>query len=274
MTLYKKGMLKSYKTAQITLDHGVRCTINIPHEYPLHHHDYYELEIVTEGELLHECNGRSSKLTKGDVYILSPNDVHRLSPLKKTTIYNLCIYPEQCDKSVARLLREEAHPRFGRLTDEGLAEIVALHDALREEICRSDRYREMRISALTTLLASSLLRETTVQETPQTNQVYTVISQAMSYIEDNLTRPISLTDVATASGYSRTYFSKLFKEIVGINFKDYLEMERINLACELLMNKKMSVTEISYAVGFNNFSSFWRAFKKHKCIAPSHYRRQ
>ena len=33
------GMLKSYRDAQITKDHGVRCTVNKPLEYPLHHHD-------------------------------------------------------------------------------------------------------------------------------------------------------------------------------------------------------------------------------------------
>ena len=94
MTMHDMGMLKSYRDAQITKDHGVRCAVNKPLEFPLHHHDYYELEIVAEGELLHECNGKSMMLKKGDVYILSPKDVHRLVTFQKTKIYNLCIYTE------------------------------------------------------------------------------------------------------------------------------------------------------------------------------------
>ena len=43
--MHEMGMLKSYRDAQITKDHGVRCAVNKPLEFPLHHHDYYELEI-------------------------------------------------------------------------------------------------------------------------------------------------------------------------------------------------------------------------------------
>ena len=94
----------------------------------------------------------------------------------------------------------------------------------------------------------------------------------MSFIEAHLANPITLEEVSDASGYSRTYFSRLFKEIVGINFKDYLERERIELASDLLEIEEMSITEISYAVGFNSFSSFWRAFKKLKGVSPREWR--
>ena len=272
MAMHGMGMLKSYRDAQITKDHGVRCTVNKPLEYPLHHHDYYELEIVAEGELLHECNGKSMVLKRGDAYILSPNDVHRLVPFQKTKIYNICIYTEQCSKSLARLLHNEEYPRFGRLDDNVLEELSALHEALRDTLDSIGQYREARTSALTTLLASRLFEMTSAEISLQTDQSYSTIAKAMSFIEAHLANPITLEEVAAASGYSRTYFSRLFKEIVGINFKDYLERERIELASDLLENEKMNITEISYAVGFNSFSSFWRAFKKLKGVSPREWR--
>ena len=270
--MHEMGMLKSYRDAQITKDHGVRCTVNKPLEYPLHHHDYYELEVVAEGELLHECNGKSMVLRRGDVYILSPKDVHRLVPFQKTKIYNICIYTEQCSKSLARLLHNEEYPRFGKLDDNVLEEIGAMHGALRDVLSSTGQYREARTSALTTLLASRLFETTSAEISLQTDQSYSTIARAMSFIEAHLANPITLEEVAAASGYSRTYFSRLFKEIVGINFKDYLERERIEMASHLLSNEEMSITEISYAVGFNSFSSFWRAFKKRKGISPREWR--
>lgn len=270
--MHEMGMLKSYRDAQITKDHGVRCAVNTPGEFPLHHHDYYELEIVVKGELLHECNGKSMILRRGDVYILSPKDVHRIVTFQKTKIYNLCIYTEQCSKSIARLLLDEEYPRFGKVDDEVLRELDALHSALRDVLSSDGQYRTARTSALTTLLASRLFEMTTAEVSLQTDQSYSTIAKAMSFIEAHLASPITLEEVAAASGYSRTYFSRLFKEIVGINFKDYLERERIELASDLLENEKMNITEISYAVGFNSFSSFWRAFKKLKGVSPREWR--
>ena len=266
------GMLKSYRNAQITKDHGVRCDVHKPIEFPLHHHDYYELEIVAEGEMLHECNGKSMRLGKGDVYILSPHDVHRLVPTQKTTIYNVCIYTEQCSKSIARLLLDEEYPRFGRVDDDGMQEIGALHSALRDVLSSTGQYRGARTSALTTLLVSRLFEMTSAEISLQTDQSYLTIAKAMSFIEANLANQITLEEVAAASGYSRTYFSRLFKEIVGINFKYYLERERIELASDLLEMEEMSITEIAYAVGFNSFSSFWRSFKKLKGVSPREWR--
>jgi AraC-like DNA-binding protein/mannose-6-phosphate isomerase-like protein (cupin superfamily) len=266
------GVLKSYKNAQITQNHGVRCVVNLPSKIPLHHHDYYEIEIVASGELFHECNGKRMTLSKGDAYILSPDDVHAVTALGNTEVYNLCIYTEQCNKAVARLLIEEGYPRFGRLTDDEMTEISALHDALREELQSSKKYREPRILALTMLLASSLLEKTTVEGSLKSSRSYSTIAKAMTFIEEHLSEPITLEDVALVSGYSRTYFCRLFREIVGINFKDYLARERINLACDLLTNEKSSITEIVYAVGFNSVSSFWRAFKRYKGISPCEFR--
>ena len=266
------GMLKSYRNAQITKDHGVRCAVHRLIEFPLHHHDYYELEIVAEGELLHECNGKSMMLKKGDVYILSPKDVHRLVTFQKTKIYNLCIYTEQCSKSIARLLLDEEYPRFGKVDDEVLGELAALHSALRDVLNSSGQYRGARTSALTTLLASRLFEVSAAEISLQTDQSYSTIAKAMSFIEAHLANPITLEEVAAVSGYSRTYFSRLFKEIVGINFKYYLERERIELASDLLEIEEMSITEIAYAVGFNSFSSFWRAFKKLKGVSPREWR--
>ena len=266
------GMLKSYRNAQITKDHGVRCDVHKPSEFPLHHHDYYELEIVAEGEMFHECNGKGMMLRRGDVYILSPHDVHRLVPSQKTTIYNLCIYTEQCSKSISRLLLDEEYPRFGRVDDSVMEEISALHSALRDVLSSTGQYRGARTSALTTLLVSRLFEITSAEISLQTDQSYLTIAKAMSFIEANLANQITLEEVAAASGYSRTYFSRLFKEIVGINFKYYLERERIELASDLLEIEKMSITEISYAVGFNSFSSFWRAFKKLKGVSPREWR--
>lgn len=266
------GMLKSYRNAQITKDHGVRCDVHKPSEFPLHHHDYYELEIVAEGEMFHECNGKGMMLRRGDVYILSPNDVHRLVPTQKATIYNLCIYTEQCSKSIARLLLDEEYPRFGRVDDSVMEEISALHSALRDVLNSTGQYRGARTSALTTLLVSRLFEMSDAEISLQTDQSYSTIAKAMSFIEANLANQITLEEVAAASGYSRTYFIRLFKEIVGINFKYYLERERIELASDLLEMEEMSITEIAYAVGFNSFSSFWRAFKKLKGVSPREWR--
>ena len=82
---------------------------------------------------------------------------------------------------------------------------------------------------------------------------------------------ITLDDVARHVGMNRTSFCIFFKKVSGKTFVTYLNEYRIELACRLLKQQKVSVAEICYQVGFNNVPYFNRVFKKMKGVSPSEY---
>lgn len=98
-----------------------------------------------------------------------------------------------------------------------------------------------------------------------------LISTAMSYIDANYNRDISLEEVSRETGLSPQYFSRFFKEETGENFIDYLTRVRITEAKRLLREKKLSVKEVCYRVGYNDPNYFSKIFKKATGFSPSNY---
>ncbi|EEX91463.1 AcaC family transcriptional regulator [Vibrio orientalis CIP 102891 = ATCC 33934] len=97
--------------------------------------------------------------------------------------------------------------------------------------------------------------------------------EMLRYIEKNLSRTIREEDVAEYCHYSVTYFSKFFHKTIGVSFRDYLTLKRINLAKQLLTNyRKEKISFIAFQCGYNDVSYFSRIFKKKTGITPAVYR--
>lgn len=91
------------------------------------------------------------------------------------------------------------------------------------------------------------------------------------YVICNVSRNISLNDVVRHVGMNRSAFCVFFKQAMGKTFITYLNEYRIGLACQLLKQKNMSISEICYHVGFTDVPYFNRIFKKSKGCSPSKY---
>lgn len=99
------------------------------------------------------------------------------------------------------------------------------------------------------------------------------VNKALAYINDNLTEDFAETDLAVTAGMTPSAFSRSFRKHTGMGVVEYVNRLRINLACQLLMNEGgLSVTDICYAVGFNNLSNFNRQFLRRKGMPPSRFR--
>ena len=68
------------------------------------------------------------------------------------------------------------------------------------------------------------------------------------------------------------YFSHMFKEKLGVNFSNYLENIRMREAARLIKETDISLNELYISVGYNNATSFRRAFKKIYGVTPSSMR--
>lgn len=95
---------------------------------------------------------------------------------------------------------------------------------------------------------------------------------SLQYIELNLHEKIGLNDVAGYIHISPTYYSRLFKENIGLNFIEYLTKRRIKTAKLLLEHTKLSIYEIAEKVGFNESNYFSRVFKENTGASPTEYR--
>lgn len=99
------------------------------------------------------------------------------------------------------------------------------------------------------------------------------VNKALAYINANLTEDFTESDLAGTAGMTPSAFSRSFRRHTGMGVVEYINRLRINLACQMLMNDaEKSVTDICYAVGFNNLSNFNRQFLRRKGMPPSRFR--
>ena len=110
-------------------------------------------------------------------------------------------------------------------------------------------------------------------QTDPTGFAATRINHALSYIGKNLSSDLRESDLAQLAGQSVSAFSRYFRRHTGMPFVQYVNRMRINLACQMLMDDELSVTDICYKVGFNNLSNFNRQFLLAKGMSPSKFRR-
>ncbi len=96
--------------------------------------------------------------------------------------------------------------------------------------------------------------------------------QVLDYIDAHYAENLTLESVAEYGGFSKYYFSRLFKDYSGYNFYDYLVMRRIKAAELLLTQPKMTITEVALQSGFLSISTFNRSFKKIKGCTPGEYK--
>jgi AraC-like DNA-binding protein len=99
------------------------------------------------------------------------------------------------------------------------------------------------------------------------------VESSVKFIWERYDEPLSLTDIACSAILSRFHFSRIFKDATGVSPGRFLSAVRIYQAKRMLLNTRMSVTDISFAVGYNSLGSFTNHFTASVGISPGRFRR-
>src|ERR1700729_3352013 len=97
--------------------------------------------------------------------------------------------------------------------------------------------------------------------------------RAIRFIYERYSEPLSLADIANSAILSRFHFCRTFRDATGVTPGRFLSAIRIYQAKRLLLNTRMNVTEIAFAVGYNSLGSFSNHFTDSVGIAPGRFRR-
>ena len=92
------------------------------------------------------------------------------------------------------------------------------------------------------------------------------LTEILAYIQANITAKINLQDIANKVGLSTTSFYRLFKRELGMSPLEYIMLERIKLAKQLLKDQNAYIKNVCYETGFEDSNYFIRAFKLHEGI--------
>jgi len=88
------------------------------------------------------------------------------------------------------------------------------------------------------------------------------LGRVKRFIEQHYSEPLPLGTVAEIAGLEKSYFSRYFHQKIGVCYHDWLHWVRVNHAIQLMNSRDMPVTQIAFAVGYQDLRTFERAFEK------------
>lgn len=226
--------------------------------FPLHWHNYFEIEIVLSGTGRHLFNGIEYTMGRGDCYLLTPVDFHEVQVLEPLELINIS-FDETClpERSMADAAK------WRHLEEKALGRLTAAAELLRYE-CESNGPCKPQ---LLEYLLSSFSGDTS--EVGDREQL-TGIRRAIAYLELHFRERITLEQLSRLSGYNPTYFSELFRKVTGRSYIQRLKELRLRYAA-MLLRSGVSVADACYASGFGSLSNFLAAFKEKYGMPPSAY---
>jgi AraC family transcriptional regulator len=99
------------------------------------------------------------------------------------------------------------------------------------------------------------------------------VEHAAMCIWEHYSEPLSLADIANSALLSRFHFSRVFKDATGVTPGRFLSAVRIFQAKHMLLTTSMTITEITFAVGYNSLGSFSSIFTDSVGLSPAQFRR-
>lgn len=251
-----------------------------------HWHIDIEFACVLNGSMIIGINSDHRLLTKGEAAMCGSGDIHSYTSMSDDSeVIIVRFRPEFIDcvgcwpknikfktAFIDKQLASEAN-----LPESFESSLIEIFTKLYAESEQNKDHSIMFIKSKLYELCGIALRYLPGCETVEKmhNNAYSriePIQHALSFIADNYTSDISLFEVADEVGLSAFHFSRLFKEICGKSFKNYVNATKIHAAEKLMCSTEKSILDISLDCGFNSIRTFNRVFKQLKGCTPKYIR--
>jgi AraC-like DNA-binding protein len=253
----------------------------------LHYHDFAELVVVVKGRGLQHIEGSDYPVAAGDVFLLQGRHKHAFSRREGMVLFNVMYDPERLNLPEDELRRipgynalfllEPSYRRRHNFTSRLHLERTRLahaesmlHAMIDESVNRSIGYEASLFGYLLELMIF-LSREYSRIGTTNGRALLRV-GELIGLLERDYSRRWRLADLAAAAHMSESSLLATFKEATGQSPIDYLIHLRIQHAAELLCRGDRSISEVAYAVGFEDSNYFSRQFRKTMKNSPREYR--
>ena len=219
-----------------------------------HCHALYELITVLEGEIAIAVEGRMYHLRRDQAIIIPPLCYHTLETERKCLYRRITV---QFDRSA---IPQVLHPHFPenqtviRVFDcPSLAEL--------QDICLAGQpgfYEPLAESLMIRALYDSIR----ITDAPDGDDTDKYLAKLLSYIDEHLCEKILLSDLAACIPQSKSSVCHIFQKKMNIPPKQYILQKKLALA-DKLIRSGVSATEAAKRVGYENYSNFYRMYRKH-----------
>jgi len=249
----------------------------------MHFHNEYEMIFIDAGSAVFTINDMDTEYAENTLVFINKFERHMLFPRTKPySRYVLIIDSSYFDKFMQDPVLCSIFKNRSGVFSNGLtlskqsAQVVTeILDLCIEEFTNKEPYWDSRIMAALLNMFIHLYRHysmcfpLTINDYASEN-----IAKIQNYIDSNYLSDLSLDSLSRVFNINKYHLAHVFKRVTGYSTKQYVLLNRISHAKNLLHYTNKSIVQIAGESGFNSASNFIRAFKSHEKTTPLNYRKE
>ncbi len=268
-------------------DLPVKVEIISVSSYPLHLHQDIQLIYILEGQVDLRLTFKTYRLRKNDFRYIHSEDIHAMSSpggnnsvlvLSVNTGYIERFYPNirtavitmPTDKTLLLYDNQQSHLKYCIfiLLDEFLKRSEGFAARIKNTLKTifGIIYREFRSFTIDRENKAFVYKR--LQDIRQTERLGEIIDD----IYRNYVEPSTLEEIASRQDLNPYYLSHLFSQTIGINYRDFINMVRVETSEYELLSSDLSVSHIALSSGFSNSSYYSKHFRFWFGMTPQEYR--
>lgn len=245
-----------------------------------HHHIEYEMLYLKEGKINVGIGKDIYIMEAGETVFIKPGLNHFISKIDNkdyryyALVFDISVlgakddicrkYFESLNINLFVTLSKEIYKRIEKVTVLEEQKVYG-----REIVIKS-----LLFDVLSYLVSSKQFLELSDKNMPLDKRNSAAIEEAKNFVEKHYNENITLDDVLKLTKYSKSYFTKIFKESTNLTFIEYLNTYRVEKACVDLVYTEKTITQIALENGFNTTSYFAKIFKRIMNFTPKKYQKR
>lgn len=252
-----------------------------------HSHEFVEIYFLLSGEKKFFIKDEVYHLSKGDLLFIDRHELHRSTSTLNLEreryllhfnrdINNLFMSNNALLQSYNSIYSTENRVLSLDIYQQRWLEQL-FYEMLKEFDKQEHGYTAYLSGLLTQLLVfSARLNKKNIdlsQNGNKTKTIHPTISKVIHFVNKHIEQSLSLKSVSAQFCISPSYLSKLFREMTGFSFIEYLTAIRLNEAQRLLRETEWNIVLVSEKVGFQGVKYFYKIFKKTTGHTPLNYRK-
>lgn len=236
-------------------------------------HDYFLIHTVISGSGLFTAAGKRFECRTGDTFVIFPGEpfsyeADRTNPWRYAWV---AFTGTEAYSLLSKIGVTETNPVIRRVKRN----VVPLLRRIRTELDQagSPQLADLKSAGYLRLLLAAYGESVRGPAAAKDrSEIELQIAQAVRLLSTNYAQPISIDRLSRSFGYHRTYFSAMFKQVVGMSPKQYLLKTRMERAETLLMTN-LPIEQVAASVGFGDPLYFSKQFRKWSGMSPTAYRK-
>lgn len=262
-----------YKTLPIAIS-----TANNQYTTELHNHREFQIVLIESGKASVRILDKTFDVSEGDLVLINPMEVHRISPDENTVYKHKCVCFDCSlimDDSIAGDISEESTTVIRHISAEE-EHTPYLTDLFLKlfEVCKNEpKSFEPEVKSYITLIFAYLTEKELLDKNSVRKENVEFCGKLLKYIREHYAEPVTSKQASEDLAFNQSYFCRAFKKNFGMSFSEYLNNYRIFTSRRLIEETNKNIADIAFDCGFATPSYFAKCFKSLLGVLPAEYRK-